>query len=178
MITMNSYNKNSEYEKTFKGIGIFVLAFVALCWVLTKTEENDRQIKDQIAATAPIEVAPQPPTIEEPEPQPAPKALYYTPKQLQDEFESNEVRITHKLTGNLLALKGKVGSIGLYLGKPVISISIPDSESTIKVYFDSSMVSKIAELNTGNWVLVGSENVSLNPFGVIHLRDAILISSQ
>lgn len=158
MITMDVHSKNSEYKKTFKGIGLFVLAFIALCCVLTKTEENDRQAKDQIAAATPVEMPPQPPVVEEPESPPAPKALYYTPKQLQDEFESNEVRITHKLNANLLALKGKVGSIGIYLGKPVISISIPDSESTIKIYFDSSMVSEIVELNTGNWVLVGSEN--------------------
>jgi hypothetical protein len=170
---MNKHTDNVGYNKLWKGTGIFILMFVAMCWVLTKTEERDQQVKSQQTVVTSVEVVPAPPVEDS-----VPEAVVYryTPKELQDSFDANEIRITHKLNGNILELRGKITDIGLSLGKPVIGISIPDSSNTIKVYFDSDMVDQVSRLDVGDYVLVGSRDVSLNPFGTIHLRDSSLLN--
>jgi len=171
---MNKHTDNVSYNKLLKGTGIFIVLFIAMCWVLTKTEERDQQVKSQQTVVTPVEAVPAPPVEES-----VPEALVYryTPKELQDAFNANELRITHKLNGNILALRGKITDIGLSLGKPVIGISIPGSSNTIRVYFDSDMVDQVSRLDVGDYVLVGSRDVSLNPFGAIHLRDSSLLNS-
>lgn len=170
---MNKHTDNVSYNKLLKGTGIFIVLFIAMCWVLTKTEERDQQVKSQQSVEAPVEAVPAPP-VEDSEPE---AVVYrYTPKELRDAFNANELRITHKLNGNILALRGKITDIGLSLGKPVIGISIPDSSNTIRVYFNSDMVDQVSRLDVGDYVLVGSRDVSLNPFGTIHLRDSSLLN--
>lgn len=164
---------NVGYSKLVKGTGVFVVLFIAMCWVLTKTEERDQQVKSQQTVVTPVEVVPAPP-VEDSEPE---AVVYrYTPKELRDAFDANEVQITHKLEGNILVLRGKIDKISLSFNKPVISISIPGSFDTIQVYYDNSdyMVDKISKLNVGDHVLVASRDVSLNPFGTIHLRKSAL----
>ncbi|OAT18677.1 hypothetical protein M977_03599 [Buttiauxella gaviniae ATCC 51604] len=170
---MNKHTDNVSYNKLLKGTGIFIVLFIAMCWVLTKTEERDQQVKSQQSVEAPVEAVPAPP-VEDSVPE---AAVYrYTPKELLEAFDANELRITHKLNGNILALRGKISDIGLSLGKPVIGISIPDTSKTIRVFFDSDMVDLVSRLNVGDYVLVGSPDVSLNPFGTIHLRNASLLN--
>lgn len=170
---MKNHTDNVGYNKLWKGTGIFILMFVAMCWVLTKTEERDQQVKSQQTVVTPVEVVPEPPIEDS-----VPEAIVYryTPKELRDAFNANELRITHKLNGNILALRGKITDIGLSLGKPVIGISIPESSNTIRVYFDSDMVDQVSRLDVGDYVLVTSRDVSLNPFGTIHLRHASLLT--
>jgi hypothetical protein len=170
---MTKYIDNIGYSKLWKGTGIFILMFVAMCWVLTKTEEHNQQVKSQQTIVTPVEAVPAPPVEES-----TPKVMtyHYTPKELRDAFDANEVQITHKLEGNILILKGKISKISLSFDKPVISISIPGSYDTIQVYYDNSdyMVDKISKLNVGDYILVASRDVSLNPFGTIHLRKSAL----
>lgn len=171
---MNNHTDSFSYNKLLKGIGIFVVMFIAMCWILTITEEHDTQVKSQQSVATPVEVAP-PHPVEDNIPDPV--VYRYTSKELQDAFDANELRITHKLKGNILALRGKISDIGLSLGKPVIGISVPDSYDTIKVYFASDMVDNLSMLDVGDYVLVGSRDVSLNPFGTIHLRNAFLLKN-
>ena len=170
---MNNTSDNAGYKKLLKSTGIFIAMFVAMCWVLTKTEEHDKQVQSQIAVTTPVQVAPTP--VSEPA---KPKTIVYryTPKELQDAFDVNEVRITHKLNGNLLVLNGKISGIGLSFNKPVIDISVPNSYDTIKVFFDSGAVDMVSKFNVGDFVRVASRDVSLNPFGTIHLRSSSVLS--
>lgn len=170
---MNDQTNNVSYNKLLKGTGIFIVLFIAMCWVLTKTEERDQQVKSQQSVEAPVEAVPAPP-VEDSEPE---AVVYrYTPKELRDAFDANEVQITHKLEGNILVLRGKIDKISLSFNKPVISISIPGSYDTIQVYYDNSdyMVNKISKLSVGDYILVASRDVSLNPFGTIHLRKSAL----
>lgn len=171
---MNKHTENVSNNKLLKGTGIFIVMFIAMCWILTKTEENDKQVKSQLAIATPVQVAP--PPVAEPV---KPKAMtfYYTPEELQAEFEANEVRITHKLSGNRLVLEGKISDIGLSFDKPVMGISVPDTYDTIKVYFESNMIDMVSKLNVGDSVQVSSRDVSLNPFGTIHLRDSSILSN-
>jgi len=170
---MNNHADNVSYSKLVKGTGVFVVLFIAMCWVLTKTEERDQQVKSQQTVVTPVEVVLAPPVEDS-----VPEAIVYryTPKELRDAFDANEVQITHKLEGNILVLRGKIDKISLSFNKPVISISIPGSYDTIQVYYDNSdyMVDKISNLNVGDYVLVASRDVSLNPFGTIHLRKSAL----
>jgi hypothetical protein len=172
---MNNHTDNVSYKKLLKGTGIFVAMFIVMCWILTKTEERDQQVKSQQTVITPAEVAPAPP-VEDSVPETV--VYHYTPKELQDAFDANELKITHKLNGNILALRGKISDIGLSLGKPVIGISVPDSYDTIKVFFDSGMIDLVSALDVGDYVFVSSREVSVNPFGTIHLRHASLLSSQ
>jgi hypothetical protein len=169
---MKKHTEKVGYKKVLQSVGAALVIFIILSWILTKTEEHDKQIKSQAALSISNKnTSPVPVKNEEAE-----VVVYnYTPTALQSEFDTNEVRITHKLEGNVLALQGEISDIGLSLGRPVISISIPNSYQVIKVFFDSTLMGKISELNIGDNVRVSSRDVSLNPFGTIHLRDASLL---
>lgn len=172
---MNNNIESVGYNKLLKGTGVFVVLFIAMCWILTKTEERDQQVKSQQTVVTPVEIVPGS-SVEDSVPE---AVVYrYTPKELQDAFNSNELRITHKLNGNILALRGKISDIGLSLGKPVIGISVPDSYDTVKVFFDTGKIDSVSALDVGDYVFVSSREVSLSPFGTIHLRHASLLSSQ
>ncbi|MCT4701171.1 OB-fold putative lipoprotein [Enterobacteriaceae bacterium H20N1] len=170
---MGFNNKNIGYVKAIKAVGIFAVLFIVMGWVLAKTEENDKQIKARLATETHAHISP-PPVIEDRRPKV--ETYTYTPQKLYREFNTNEVRITHKLKGNTLELRGEVGGIRLSLGNPVIEIVIPDSDSTIQVFFDSEKAGRISNVDVGDYVTVTSNDVSLNPFGSIHLRDASLLS--
>lgn len=171
---MNKHTEKVGYKKILKSVGGVLVIFIVLSWILAKTEEHDKQIKSQAALTLSIQNT-LPVLVKDKEPE---VIVYnYTSTTLQNEFDANEVRITQKLNGNVLILQGKISDIGLSLGRPVISISIPDSYQVIQVFFDSTLAGKISELNIDDNIRVSSRDVSLNPFGTIHLRDASLLST-
>lgn len=166
---MNQDRENVGYKKILKGVLITAAVFFVMLLILVKAEKRDQEIRKQTVILTPVAT---PLTTEHKKPD---VILYkYTPEQLHNEFKENEVRVTQKLSGNVLSLKGTVSEIGLSLGKPVISILIPNSDDVIKVFFDKNLAERISELNVGDVVLVGSGDVSLNPFGTIHLRSTSL----
>lgn len=170
---MKKHTEKVGYKKVLQSVGGALVIFFVLSWILTKTEEHDKQIKSQ--AASPLSVQNTPPVLVK-DKEPDVIVYNYTPTTLQNEFDANEVRITQKLNGNVLILQGKISDIGLSLGRPVISISLPDSYQVIQVFFDSTLARKVSELNIGDNVRVSSRDVSLNPFGTIHLRDAKLLN--
>ncbi|WP_034458605.1 hypothetical protein [Buttiauxella noackiae] len=170
---MNEHTENVSNKKLLKGVGIFIVMFIAMCWILTKTEENDGQAKSQQPVITSVAVEPTPPPIEDSAP--VRTTYHYTPEELQAEFKANEVRITNKLDSNILILHGKISDIGLSFGKPVVGIAIPGSHDTIRAFFESYLSDDISELNVGDSVRVRSRDVSLNPFGAIHLRKSLIM---
>ncbi|MFD3226656.1 hypothetical protein [Rahnella aceris] len=171
---MNNNADNVGYKKLLKGTGMFIVTLIAMCWLLTEAEEHDRQLRSTQPIAVPVEVAS---TLATKPVKHEVLFYYYSPKELQDEFDANEVRITHKLAGNVLILSGEISDIGLSLDRPFIVVSVPGSYSIIKVYFGSNMIDMVSKLNVGDSIRVGSRNVSLNPFGTIHLRDSSILST-
>lgn len=152
-----------------KFIVLGAIIFIAMCFVLAKLEEKDNQVRrssttlNSKGVPSPSEIKDIKPTIQE---------YKYTPEQLYAEFNANEVKVTHKLSGNKLVLDGEVVNISLFMGKPVIDIAVRSKDDEIKVFFDSNMAGVISQVDVGDYIRVSSYNVSLNPFGSIHLRNS------
>lgn len=163
--------KINGHGKLLKIILCSAAIFIVMCYGLAKLEENDKQMKLRLAAEVPVQAEPIP-LIEDAKSKV--KFYVYTPEKLYSEFKANEVKITHKLSGNTLLLHGKVSKVSLYLGKPVIDMDVPGMNDQIKIFFESNMTGVVSDINVGDIIRVSSNDVSLNPFGSIHLRHSSL----
>lgn len=164
---MGSNNKKNGYARLFKISFSFAVIFIVMCYGLAKLEENDKQVKLRLADESSLHRNSEP-LIENTKPKI--KFYVYTPEKLYSEFKANEVKVTHKLSGNTLILHGTVSNVALYLGQPVVDMDVPGMNDEIKIFFERDMTGVISGVNVGDVIRVRSNDVSLNPFGSIHLR--------
>lgn len=88
------------------------------------------------------------------------QAIRVTPKELDDAYSANEVSADKKYKGKIAIITGKIDSIGVSSGKPVINL-VDSSDhykytiATVHCYFnDDSQSNKIANLSKGQIVTI------------------------
>ena len=106
----------------------------------------------------------------------------YTTGEVYARFQEHEFRAKNDFKNCRLMVTGKIKKIGTvtFSKKPLVTLSIPDSDEGLKFIFDNtdSNNDEVAALNIGKSIVIAGRNAHPGSFGGVFLDDSILMSDM
>ncbi|EIX7371990.1 hypothetical protein MOW87_001338 [Citrobacter freundii] len=106
----------------------------------------------------------------------------YTTEEIYARFKEHEFRATNDFKKCQLMVAGKIKSIGTatFSKKPLVTLSIPDSNEGLKFIFENTDYDndKVAALNVGDTVIIAGRNARPGTFEGIFLDDSQIMTNM
>ncbi|MCK6724181.1 MULTISPECIES: hypothetical protein [Enterobacter cloacae complex] len=106
----------------------------------------------------------------------------YTTEEVYARFKEHEFRATNDFKKCRLMVTGKIKSIGTvaFSKKPLVMLSIPDSNEGLKFIFENTDYDndKVAALNVGDTVIIAGRNARPGTFEGIFLDDSQIMTNM
>lgn len=106
----------------------------------------------------------------------------YTTEEIHARFKEHEFRATNDFKKCRLMVSGKIKSIGTatFSKKPLVTLSIPDSNEGLKFIFENTDYDndKVAALNVGDTVIIAGRNARPGTFEGIFLDDSQIMTNM
>lgn len=106
----------------------------------------------------------------------------YTTEEIYARFKEHEFRATNDFKKCRLMVAGKIKSIGTatFSKKPLVTLSIPDSNEGLKFIFENTDYDndKVAALNVGDTVIIAGRNARPGTFEGIFLDDSQIMTNM
>lgn len=106
----------------------------------------------------------------------------YTTEEVYSRFKEHEFRATNDFKKCRLMVAGKIKSIGTatFSKKPLVTLSIPDSNEGLKFIFENTDYDndKVAALNVGDTVIIAGRNARPGTFEGIFLDDSQIMTNM